>query len=312
MTLAQVVDRLRGPEGTEVVITVRQPKIKETRTLRMVRSTLFLPTIMGLRKRSSGDWEFDVGGPDEIAYLRVQDISASTPHELRRFAQQLETDGFKSLILDIRGLSQSALHPTVLVADSLLDHGLIGRVEMADRVMRYEATPDTLFRGWPIAVLVDRSTSCGAEWLAAALQDNHRATIIGGPTASVFSEVGPRYASAGTADVSSTIPLGNGPWSVMLTTGRLQRGDGRSLAPYNATRKKSNLLDRESWQTYYRDAKWGIKPDHLVGDVFKESGAKGPPNQTTAFENGEIRVDPKSDTILQKAIQVLSDTSRKS
>ena len=52
--------------------------------------------------------------------------------------------------------------------------------------MTYEATPDALFRGWPIAVLVDRETTCGAEWLAAALQDNHRATIVGTPTASAF------------------------------------------------------------------------------------------------------------------------------
>jgi carboxyl-terminal processing protease len=312
MTLAQVVDRIRGPERTEVVITVRQPRTKEARTLRIVRGTLFLPTVMGLRKRSSGDWEFDVGGPDKIAYLRVQDISASTPRELRMFAQQLETDGFRSLILDLRDVSQSALHPTVLLADCLLDHGQIGRVQMADRVMRYEATPDTLFRGWPIAVLVNRGTSCGAEWLAAALQDNHRATIVGGPTASVFSDTGPPYASSGTADVSTTIALGDGSWSVMLTTGRLERGDGRPLAQTTANRNKRTLPDRESWQSYYRDTKWGIKPDHLVGDVIKEPGAKGTHHQATAFENGEIRVDPQADTILQKAIQVLRDTSKKS
>ena len=86
MKIAQVVDRIRGPEGTEVVLVVRQPKAKEARTLKMVRGTLFLPTVTGLRKRSSGDWDFDAGGPDKIGYLRIQDITASTPHELRKLA----------------------------------------------------------------------------------------------------------------------------------------------------------------------------------------------------------------------------------
>jgi carboxyl-terminal processing protease len=183
---------------------------------------------------------------------------------------------------------------------------------MADREMRYEATPDALFRGWPMAVLVDRGTSCGAEWLAAALQDNHRAVIVGGPTASVFSDMERSFGATGAADVSSTIPVGGGSWSVMLTTGILQRGDGRPLAPFSANRKKSGPLDRESWQTYYRDTKWGIKPDHLVGDPAKESSANSQRTHATVFENGEIRVDPQADAMLQKAIQVLNDTSRKS
>ena len=59
MKLAQVVDRIRGPEGTEVVLVVRQPKAKEARTLKMIRGTLFLPTVVGLRKQSSGDWDLD-------------------------------------------------------------------------------------------------------------------------------------------------------------------------------------------------------------------------------------------------------------
>ena len=187
MKLAQVVDRIRGPEGTEVVLTVRQPKAKEARTLKMARGTLFLPTVLGLRKQSSGDWDLKLGGPDKIAYLRIQDITASTPHELRKLAAELESEGFQGAdprsapsvasVASIRRFSWRTACSTT---------GTIGRVRKADRVMTYEATPDALFRGRPIAVLVDRETMCGAEWLAAALQDNHRATIVGTPTASLY------------------------------------------------------------------------------------------------------------------------------
>ena len=134
MKLAEIVDRLRGPVGTELVVTVRQPKEKEARTLKMTRETLFLPTVVGLRKQSSGDWDLRVGGPDGVAYLKIQDIAASTPHELRKLAQQFDAEGLKALILDLRGLSNASLHPTVLLADSLLERGTIGRVRTADRV----------------------------------------------------------------------------------------------------------------------------------------------------------------------------------
>ena len=75
------------------------------------------------------------------------------------------------------------MHSAVLLADSLLERGAIGRVRTARGETTYQADADALFRGWPIAVLVDQNTSGTAEWLAAALQDNHRAVIVGSPTA---------------------------------------------------------------------------------------------------------------------------------
>ena len=301
MKIAEVVDRIRGPEGTEVVLVVRQPKAKEARTLKVIRGTLFIPTVRGLRERSSGGWEFDASGYDGIGYLRIQDITASTPHELRKLAAELESDGFHALILDLRHLSQGAFHPTVLLADSLLDHGRIGQVRQADRVMKYEATPDALFRGWPIAVLVNWETTCGAEWLAAALQDNHRAMIIGTPTASAFSRT-----ETGTADVSSTIPLGDGSWSLLLTTGELQRGDGRSIAPPPGKGPVHGRIERVLPPGSADTINWGVKPDHLIG--------KGPgrtdyssPRRRSAFEHEEAEAKPAKDEFIAKAVRLLRD-----
>jgi carboxyl-terminal processing protease len=314
MGIAQVVDRIRGPEGTEVVITVRQPKAKETRTLKMIRGTLFLPTVTGLSKRSSGGWNFDVGGPDKIAYLRIQDINASTPHELRKLAAELESEGFRALILDLRHVSQASFHPTVLLADSLLEHGRIGRVRQADRMMTYEATPDALFRGWPIAVLVDRETTCGAEWLAAALQDNHRAMIVGTPTASAFSGPGASHrAETGTADVSSTISLGDGSWSLLLTIGELQRGDGRSLAAPPGKGPVHGRMERVLPPGSPELTRWGVKPEYLVG--------KGPgraddssPRRKSAFDHQEAdsQAKPAKDEFIIKAVSLLRDAMKKS
>jgi carboxyl-terminal processing protease len=310
LSLAQVVDRIRGPEGTEVVLVVRQPKAKEARTLKMVRGTLFVPTVLGVRKRSSGDWDFDLGGPDKIAYLQIQDITASTPHELRKLAGELQSQGFRQLVLDLRNVLQASFHPTVLLADSLLDHGRIGRMRQADRVMTYEATPGALFRGWPIAVLVNWNTTCGAEWLAAALQDNHRAMIVGTPTASAFAGRGP-FPRAGTGDVSSTIPLGDGSWSLSLTTGELQRSDGRSIAAPAGKEPGLGIIERRLAPDSPEVTRFGVKPDHLAGkgpDIKDQSF----PRMRSALEARGQDIDPTKDEFITKAVSLLREASKKS
>ena len=77
-------------------------------------------------------------------------------------------------------------------------------------------------------MLVDQTTSGTAEWIAAALQDNHRAIIVGHrPSVPGRDDWG---RSAGALDVKSRVPVGDGSWSIELVTGYLERGDGRRLS----------------------------------------------------------------------------------
>jgi carboxyl-terminal processing protease len=233
MSLADVVQKLRGEEGTDVTVTVRQPQAKESRTLKMTRVSMPRTTVQGYRKTTSGGWDVRLEGPGAVGYLRISDIMASTPHEFRNLARQVENEGARALVLDLRvlRLSGSPVHPTVLLADSLLDHGAIGRVRTVEREMTYEADSDALFRGWPIAVLVDGVTSGTAEWLAAALQDNHRAILVGSPTAGASGR--------STADVRSIVTVGDGTWSINLVTGYLLRGDGHPLSEVSRKKRKA-------------------------------------------------------------------------
>ena len=100
---------------------------------------------------------------------------------------QLESQGHCGPSFSTSAVSAgTSVHPAVLLADRLLPGGVIGRVRTAEGEMTYQADSDALFRGLPIAVLVDDGTSGTAEWLAAALQDNHRAMIVGTPTFSAM------------------------------------------------------------------------------------------------------------------------------
>jgi carboxyl-terminal processing protease len=232
MKLREVVDRLRGDEGTVVTIKVRQPKEPQSRTMKIARGLLPRTTVSGIRKRSSGDWEVRLNGSD--AYLRISDLMASTPHELRKLAQQIESEGLGSIVIDLRGVHATAVHPAVLVADALLERGTIGRVRTVQREVSYEADSDALFRGWPMVVWVDQETSGTAAWLAAALEDNHRATLVGGNLRR--RDIDPL--------VRSTVPVGDSPWSITMVTGCLERGNGQPLGGATAIERLNDVFQR--------------------------------------------------------------------
>jgi carboxyl-terminal processing protease len=302
MRLTDVIDRSRGDEGTDVVFTVRQPRETKARTMKITRGQLPHSTIQGIRNRSSGGWDVRLDGPDPIGYLRITEIGASTPHELHKLAEQLESEGARALVLDLRGVALSnSVHAAVLLADCLLDSRPIGCVQTLQGETTYQADSDALFRSWPMAVLVGAPTSGTAEWLAAALQDNHRAVIVGTPTAGAIG-------TPGNSIVHSTIPVGDGAWSITLATGRLERGDGRPLSrPLEAA-----LGNHRDGLVFARrraaKIETGVTPDHLVG-----SKTEGPAGLGQLMRHGQDQEHATTtEKSLERAVQLLRESLKKS
>jgi carboxyl-terminal processing protease len=306
VALSDVVDRLRGAEGTEVTIKVR--KGSGSRTMRITRGQLPHPTIEGVRKRPSGDWDVRLDGPDPIGYLKITEIGASTPHELRKMVQPLEIQGARALILDLRGpIRANSVHPAVLLADCLLDRGSIGRVRTARGETTYQADPDALFRGWPIAVLVDSGTSGTAEWLVAALQDNHRATVVGTRTSGAMrARTMSGVMAPGATGIRSRVSVGAGSWSIELTTGQLERGDGRPMSRPTEVpidELQSVLVPRPR----PAQTETGVKPDLTI------QSAIGPRVRIPRFMSPEPSREPSaaSDESIERAIQWLRESLKK-
>jgi carboxyl-terminal processing protease len=301
--LRDIVEQLRGEEGTSVTIKVRQPKEAKSRTYTITRGALPRPTIEDSRQAHGDSWRDRLDVPDAIDYVKIKEIAPSTPHELRKLAQQLESRGVRALVLDLRGLGGSSVHPAVLLADCLLDHGPIGRVRTAHGETTYQADPDALFRGWPLAVLVDPDTSGTAEWLAAALQDNHRATIVGTPIPGPSPpgvRLGADHRIGEVRGIRSRVAVGDGSWSIELATGDLERGDGRPLKrpvwtalgeiPLNSLAPSGSLATRP-------ESTFGVKPDLLVGGgkvapprrMIPQPGVSGPAPQPATPSGGPLK-----------------------
>jgi C-terminal peptidase prc len=245
MPLSQVVQWLRGEEGAPVALVVQTPGDKTTRTVRLTRSVVPFESVFGYRRAGEG-WSYRID-PAAVGYAHIASITKSTLHELRNAQRDMQREGVRALVLDLRygggpGSRADDLHAAALVADGLLDGGVLWReVSGHSKVKELRADRECLFRQWPMAILVSGETqSASYAGLAAALQDNGRAFVVGERTGA-------------DGYVSSFVNLPDGQGAIVVHTGRLERavkGKGWPLQPDHIV--KLTKAQREALGTWIR------------------------------------------------------------
>ncbi len=206
LTLSDAVDKMRGPVGTEIVLTVRRGT-KDTFDVTLKRATV---KIRSVRARVEGD----------IGYLRITSFSEQTDATLRREVKSIREQKGKSLkgfVLDLRNNPGGLLDQAVAVADDFLDQGeiLSTRARDARETERYNATKGDITDGLPMVVLINGGSASASEIVAGALQDQKRAILLG-------------TKSFGKGSVQTIIPL-RGHGAMKLTTSRYYTPSGRSI-----------------------------------------------------------------------------------
>jgi len=262
MPLDEIIKVLRGQAGKPVDIVVRQPTSQQERTLKIIRGEVPFGSVEGARRDANDDWVYAANESQTVAYLKLTAVRGSSARELKQAAQQLHGAGFKALALDLRETSlQGDLRHAVMFADELLGAAPLGSVTVGGKTEAFASSPDQLFASWPIAVLVGPGTRGQAEWIAAALQDNRRATIFGQRT-------------AGWGFVESSIALENGD-AITLHSGSfnrancqslVSRGGGFGVTSLNGTLSVSPPGDSLSRRQPPRGWR-GIQPDQTVDNA---------------------------------------------
>ncbi len=169
----RVIDRLRGPVGEPVMVSVERTGAPAAIHLTITRDQIHVPPVLAYMV------------DDNIGTARLSQFSREATTELREAIQGLVESGATSLVLDLRGNPGGLLEEGVAVSDLFLTRGTpiastSSRIE--DQKYTFVATEDDEFPGLPIVVLVNGASASAAEIVAGALQDHDRALILGTPS----------------------------------------------------------------------------------------------------------------------------------
>ncbi len=215
ITIRGVIDRLRGPKGSEVTVGI----------LRLNRETLINFKII---RDKIPQYSVDVGYMinDEIGYIKISRFSATTYDEFKNELENLKSQGLQKLILDMQGNPGGYMDRAVNVADEFIsgDKLIVSQDGRAKRYnAEYRAYKKGLFEDGPLIVLIDEGSASGSEIVAGSLQDHDRALIVG-------------RRSFGKGLVQMPIPLTDGS-ELRLTISRYYTPSGRSIQkPYNGNK----------------------------------------------------------------------------
>jgi len=209
LTLDEAVDLMRGPVGSEIIITVVREGETEPFDVSIIRDTIKMTAV---RARSEGD----------TVVLRISTFNNQTyPNLSEGLSEQVEAaggmDNVNGIILDLRNNPGGLLDQAIRVSDAFLDAGEIVSTRGRDPQDgdRYNATPGDLADGKPIVVLINGGSASASEIVAGALQDHRRAIVVG-------------TNSFGKGSVQTVMPLRDGA-AMRLTTARYYTPSGRSI-----------------------------------------------------------------------------------
>ena len=209
LTLDEAVGMMRGPVGSEIIITVVREGEDEPFDVSIIRDTIKLTAV---RARTEGD----------TVVLRITTFNDQTyPNLVDGLEKQVEGAGgmenINGIVLDLRNNPGGLLNQAIRVTDAFLEKGEIvstrGRYSRDSE--RYNAKAGDLANGKPIVVLINGGSASASEIVAGALQDHRRAIVVG-------------TRSFGKGSVQTVMPL-RGDGAMRLTTSRYYTPSGRSI-----------------------------------------------------------------------------------
>ena len=205
-TLDDAVDKMRGKPGTNITLTVVRPGHDKPFDVTITRAVIELKPVK---------WEVKNG----IGVINIISFSADTGADVQSAIRSIDTSlGHKPLgyVVDLRSNPGGLLNEAVAVSDAFLDRGeIVSQRGRNEPIERYFARPGDDAKGLPVIVLVDAGSASASEIVAGALQDQHRALIMGERT-------------FGKGSVQTLLPLTSAT-AIKLTTARYYTPSGRSV-----------------------------------------------------------------------------------
>src|SRR5690349_11583881 len=208
LTLQEAVEKMRGPVNSPITLTIVRKGVEDPFDVKVTRDVIHINPV-----------KYDAEG-DDVGYIRITTFNEQTTANLQKAIDDLKTKlgpKLKGYVIDLRNNPGGLLDQAISVSDAFLDQGAIvlTRGRNLEETQRSNARPGDLTDGKELIVLINGGSASASEIVAGALQDHHRATILG-------------TRSFGKGSVQTIIPLGSNG-ALRLTTARYYTPSGRSI-----------------------------------------------------------------------------------
>lgn len=236
LRLDEAVKTLTGDPATKVKIKVRH-MTGGTEEFSITREIIEVHTVKGVKRDDKNEWVYMLDPEHKIAYIRIASFVENTTPDLRRALEAAQKEGMKALILDLRFDPGGILKTAIEVTDMFIEQGVI--VQTKGRTTPFweaTATKDGTVPYFPMVVLVNQFSASASEIVSGALQDHHRAIIVG-------------ERSFGKGSVQNVIPLEGEKAALKLTTSKYYLPSGRCI------HRDEEMTEKDEW---------GVMPDIIV------------------------------------------------
>lgn len=170
MEVTELVQRIRGEEGTTVHLEVYRPKTGEYLSFDVARANVTLPSVVSEMLT------------DTIGYIRIESFETDTAHQFEEALLALDGMGMQSLVVDLRYNGGGLVDSVVQILDDILPEGLLVYTEdKYGNRQEYKSSGETHF-DYPLAVLINQDSASASEIFAGAIQDYAYGTLIGTKT----------------------------------------------------------------------------------------------------------------------------------
>ena len=246
---------ITGEPGTKVTLTIRRAgRTPADEDVALTRARIPQHPVSGVRRRADDPnrWEWFADKPNGVAYVRLSTFNELTTKELKAALEEIEKEGGKALVLDLRDNGGGLLNQAIDVCNLFLTEGqpivtTRGRAAEKERVFKAEKGK-TVFQPAeqrPVVVLMNDQSASASEIVASALQDNRRATVVG-----------ERSYGKGSVQKLLRLQFGDDKAAVKLTTETYWRPNGQNMDKRLAPKDKPD--------------EWGVRPDVEVPTTKEE------------------------------------------
>jgi carboxyl-terminal processing protease len=245
ISIDQAVHQITGKPGTPVVLRIKHGA-DPAKDYSLVRDLIKVASVKGFQRHAAdtSKWDYMIDPDTKIGYIRITGFQEETADELKSTLLQLQEDGMRGIILDLRFNPGGLLKAAVDISDMFLQDGVIvstkGR-SVNTRESKWSARGDTVVPAtMPLIVMVNQYSASASEIFSGAMQDLHRGLIVG-------------HRSFGKGSVQNLLPIGSE-----------RAADGNFEAEMKLTTSYYYLPKGESLHRRDGNKKWGVDPDVAV------------------------------------------------